>query len=516
MTSRITRNKTYPANANLISTTDPQSHITYANPDFCEIAGYQPEELDGELHNIVRHHDMPKAAFAQLWHYLGQGKSWMGLVKNQCKDRGYHYWVSAFVTPIRDAQGRVVEYQSVRSKPSQQQTERAEALYQTLQAGKTPRQWRFPLHQILVGLSSLTLVGCGAELVLAPSWLASLVAIVSTGLLTTSIYQHQRYRHLSELAQQAYVNPLMEKPYTGHFDDYSRLELALLMRKAELRAVTARATETSGQILHSAEQEFANIQTIGRSLEQQCEETQSVATAVEELTHSIQDVANSAADAHGLTQAAALQSAESQQSLAKTDQAINQLVSALGESQQIIDTLQTETQDIRQVLTVISQISEQTNLLALNAAIEAARAGEQGRGFAVVADEVRQLAAKTSDSADEIQAMLNQFQGTVTRAFDSMQHGIELSNQCQQRAESTGEVLKDINHKLTQVADNSHQIASAVEQQAGVTREINSNIANIQSLANHTAEHSQSSVQRTRQLVDSIEALKRLMQQFVE
>lgn len=93
------QNKNYPKDANLISTTDTSSKITYANNTFCEVAEYNEEELIGHPHNMVRHKDMPKAAFAQLWQYIKSGKSWMGLVKNQCKGGGY-YWVSAFVTPI--------------------------------------------------------------------------------------------------------------------------------------------------------------------------------------------------------------------------------------------------------------------------------------------------------------------------------------------------------------------------------------------------------------------------------
>ncbi len=515
MTSRSTRNKPYRQDANLISTTDPQSRITYANADFCDIAGYQVDELQGEPHNIVRHQAMPKAAFAQLWQYLGQGKSWMGLVKNQCKDGAHHYWVSAFVTPIRDAAGRVIEYQSVRSQPTEQQTERASELYAKLQAGKAIRQWRWPQHAITLLLSVSLLLASGLQLLFMPSALAGLSAAVSAGLSVIAWFQKRRYHTISQLAEQAYANPLMEKPYTKHFDDYSRVELALLMRKAELRAVTARATETSGQILRSAEQEFANMQAMGRSVDEQFVETQSVAAAVEELSYSIQEVADSAAGAHQLTQAAASKAVLGSESLAHTHQAISKLAGSLANSQQIVDTLSGETQNILQILTVISQISDQTNLLALNAAIEAARAGEQGRGFAVVADEVRQLAAKTNHSASEIQTLLSQFQETVNSASGAMERGIALSSQCQLRADETKEVLADIENSLNQIAGNSHQIASAVEQQAGVTREINSNIANIQHLAGQSSHHAQSSVQRTQRLVESIEALKRLMAQFI-
>ncbi|MGL6607904.1 methyl-accepting chemotaxis protein [Aeromonas hydrophila] len=119
------RERLYPEHQSLISTTDLESRITYANDEFCHIAGFNLEELQGEHHNLVRHPDMPKQAFADLWHHIRAGKSWMGPVKNRCKN-GDHYWVSAFVTPIKDAHGKVVEYQSVRTAPSEEIKQRAE------------------------------------------------------------------------------------------------------------------------------------------------------------------------------------------------------------------------------------------------------------------------------------------------------------------------------------------------------------------------------------------------------
>ncbi|WP_258923156.1 PAS domain-containing protein, partial [Klebsiella pneumoniae] len=102
-----------------LSTTSPQSHITYVNPDFIKISGFTEEELLGQPHNIVRHPDMPPAAFEHMWSTLKSGRSWMGLVKNRCKN-GDHYWVSAYVTPIAK-NGSIVEYQSVRTKPEPEQ-----------------------------------------------------------------------------------------------------------------------------------------------------------------------------------------------------------------------------------------------------------------------------------------------------------------------------------------------------------------------------------------------------------
>ncbi|HFQ5403412.1 TPA: PAS domain-containing protein, partial [Vibrio vulnificus] len=134
---------TYPPHYNLLSVTSPSSHITYASKEFCDVAGYTLEELMGQPHNIVRHPDMPPEAFKDLWEHLKAGKSWMGMVKNRCKN-GDHYWVDAFASPIKDGSGKVVEYQSVRLCPSRENVENATRLYAQIRAGKTPIQLKLP------------------------------------------------------------------------------------------------------------------------------------------------------------------------------------------------------------------------------------------------------------------------------------------------------------------------------------------------------------------------------------
>ncbi|WP_254052463.1 PAS domain-containing protein, partial [Aeromonas caviae] len=120
----------FPADVQLVSTTDLRGVITYANPAFCRIAGYQVDELVGHNHNLVRHPDMPKAAFADLWDRLKEGNPWRGVVKNRCKD-GRYYWVDAYVTPIYE-HGKISGYQSVRCKPDPQLKQAAAQAYRAL------------------------------------------------------------------------------------------------------------------------------------------------------------------------------------------------------------------------------------------------------------------------------------------------------------------------------------------------------------------------------------------------
>jgi aerotaxis receptor len=127
-----------PQGVNILSTTDTQSIITYVNPDFIKISGFKEVDLIGQPHNIVRHPDMPSAAFEHMWSTLKAGKSWMGIIKNRCKN-GDHYWVSAYATPI-SKDGHVSEYQSVRTKPEHSQIKAAEKLYARLRDGRAPQR----------------------------------------------------------------------------------------------------------------------------------------------------------------------------------------------------------------------------------------------------------------------------------------------------------------------------------------------------------------------------------------
>jgi len=512
-------NKSYPKDYNLISTTDPKSIITSANEAFCDVAEYQEDDLIGSPHNVVRHQDMPKPAFAQLWQYLNQGKSWMGLVKNACAG-GDHYWVSAFVTPIVNSKGEIEEHQSVRSKPSDEQVARAEALYKSIREGKKPSFWhsfrrRYNQWQLMLSLLATCVSASGiflSDQVALFSVITALIALVSA----LSMKQQSRINAIQALAKESYDNALMEHPYTGCFDDYSGIELALMMRKAQLRAVAARTADTTGKLLISAEEEFANTQTIQQQLNQQCQETEQVATAITELTHSIQEVSDSAITASQSTDEANVESQKGKAMIETTIAAVDGLANELENSKEIVHQLAEDSQKIEQILDVIGAVSEQTNLLALNAAIEAARAGEAGRGFAVVADEVRNLASKTQSSTEEIHQMIARLQSTAKEAVDVMSRGTELSAECNQRAQDTGVVLNNITDMLANVTDSSHQIATAVNQQASVTQEVNRNVSNIQQLANTTSETSSTSVQRTSDLVVRLESMQRLIEQFMK
>ncbi|MGE6122505.1 methyl-accepting chemotaxis protein [Aeromonas media] len=511
------RERLYPVHQNLISTTDLESRITYANDEFCQIAGFTLEELQGSPHNLVRHPDMPPQAFADMWTHLRQKKSWMGPVKNRCKN-GDHYWVNAFVTPIQDASGKVMEYQSVRTAPDDAVKQRSERVYEEMRSGKTPRALRLPPFSHTLALT-LGLLPCLAALVAlgyqhGPGWPLLLGALSLMLALAINQTLSRRLARLETLARSRFDNPLMQLIYTGRVDRLAAVELAMQMNQAEFNAVLARTQQTCQQILASAQTDLHHAETITDNLQQQQAQTNQVATAITQMAESIREVSHSSTAASDRLDETADLFREGNRSVLDTVAAVEGVHGELITSRAVIEALASQCRAIDGILDVINNIANQTNLLALNAAIEAARAGEAGRGFSVVADEIRTLAIKTQSSTGEIQKMITLLQGSAGDAEQAMAQGERLSASCRLKAAATGDVLQQISDRLLQVASGSSQIAQAVQEQSQVTADIDRSVLSIKTLADDSSQGSRHAVQGIIQLVRQLGELERLVRQF--
>lgn len=506
----------YSEKTPLISTTDPNSHITYANQVFCNVAGYSADELLGKAHNIVRHPDMPKAAFADMWQRLKSGKSWMGLVKNRAKT-GDYYWVNAYVTPILDKNNKIVEFQSVRTRPSREDIERAQRLYNNINGQKSlPWRSRFVIEPAYkaTGMLGLSLISMGMTAVTGQfGWLGAGATLLLMQMVLSWRIQ-SRLNQLVDSVEQDIGTPVCQTLYTGRRDKIAALEMALRMKKAELKAIVGRSLDTNEQILKAAELDKQTIQTIDGYLQQQRGQTEQLAAGVTEMSQSIRDVAQNAQQTSVLIGQVQEVSSEGQSALDITRKAVNQLHAELERNHDVLTQLTIDSQQIYGILDVIIQIAEQTNLLALNAAIEAARAGEHGRGFAVVADEIRALASKTHTSTGEIHRMVESLQATTQRLAEGMNQGAESSAQCQAHAETTGQVLAKINQMLEQATLAGDEIAAAVTQQADVTSTLDDGIHQIYEQSCQTADRSHEAYDSISVLVERLQAVARLMHQF--
>jgi methyl-accepting chemotaxis protein len=247
----------------------------------------------------------------------------------------------------------------------------------------------------------------------------------------------------------------------------------------------------AGQLAAAAEELSAITEQSSQGVVRQQSETEQVATAMNQMSVTVTEVAKNAANAATAALEADEQAKSGSQVVNDTVRTINDLAEEVQRTSDVIEDLKGDSLSIGTVLDVIRDIAEQTNLLALNAAIEAARAGEQGRGFAVVADEVRTLASRTQQSTQEINGMIEHLQNGANQAVQVMEQGRNKAKESVEQAAKAGEALVAI----TQVVDNikamNMQIASAAEEQSATAEEINRNIVNISEVAHDTANGAQ-------------------------
>ena len=446
----------------LISATDVRGVITYCNDAFVDISGFNRADLIGAPQNIVRHPDVPPAIFAHMWSALKQGQPWMGIVKNRSKN-GDHYWVNAYVTPIFDG-NQVVGFESVRVKPTADEIRRAQALYQRISQGKAgvPRRnaW-LPATLGCVPYMATGVAGSVAGLFLsAPVAIAVAVAVaVPVGLLCS------RWRQGSTLRLLAGVEPstsdaLIAQMYSDASGPQGRLETAFLSQTARLKTCLTRLQDSAEQLSALAGQSDQLAHASSKGLDRQRTETEQVSAAVNQMAATTQEVASHVQRTADATQQANVLTGRGREVARDTRQAIERLSAMVGETGATVAQLARDSDEIGSVVDVIKGIADQTNLLALNAAIEAARAGEQGRGFAVVADEVRQLASRTSKATEEIINVVRQNQDMARDAVTLMADGKLQAEQGLALAAEAGTVIVEIQDGAQKVVDAVGQFAN--------------------------------------------------------
>ncbi|MCR4467284.1 PAS domain-containing methyl-accepting chemotaxis protein [Burkholderia sp. SCN-KJ] len=501
----------FPDDVTLMSTTDADSIITYANTTFAQVSGYSTDELVGEPHNVVRHPDMPKEAFADMWATLQNGEPWTALVKNRRRN-GDHYWVRANAVPVmRD--GQPTGYMSVRTSAPRDEIAAADALYRAFREGKAGQRRfhkglvirtgllriaslpqtmsvRARVHSALCA-PALAVVGAGWACGLSGGGLAAFAAVTAGVAVAAGLWlDAQIVRPLKRLHDQA-LNVATGASRRG-----------VRMNRVDEIGMTLRTINQLGLmfrwLVDDVSEQVHNVQRASNEIaqgnndlsartEQAASSVQETAASMAEMTATVDSNAEIALQANRLAVSAS-EAAE------RGGQAVSEVVTTMND---ITDS----SRRIADIISVIDGIAFQTNILALNAAVEAARAGEQGRGFAVVAGEVRALAQRSANAAKEIKTLIG-------ASVERVESGARI-------VDGAGKTMEDIVTQVKRVSDLIAEISSSTAEQSTGVAQVDQAVVHLDNitqqnaaLVEQSAAASESLKQQATRLVDAVNVFR--------
>ncbi|HEC5299114.1 TPA: PAS domain-containing protein [Enterobacter asburiae] len=473
----VTQNE-YPLDddTTLMSTTDVHSYITHANDTFVQVSGYQLDELTGQPHNMVRHPDMPKAAFADMWYTLQQGEPWSGIVKNRRKN-GDHYWVRANAVPMV-RQGLVTGYMSIRTKATAEEIAAVEPLYRALNDGSCMKRihkglvvgkgWlgklpAMPLRWRVRSVMAALFAVLAATLIATSAGWMPLAAAALVMLLGTLLFEQQIVRPVENVARQALKVATGERNSVQHLNRSD--ELGLTLRAVGQLGLMCRwlINDVSSQVVSvrdGSDRLAQGNEDLNDRTRQTVANVQQTVATMNQMAASVQSNSETAAEVDKLSVAAssaATKGGNAMQTVVKT-----------------MDDIADSTQRIGSITSLINDIAFQTNILALNAAVEAARAGEQGKGFAVVAGEVRHLASRSASAANDIRKL-------IEASASKVQSGSE-------QVHAAGRTMDDIVEQVKNVTQLIAQISHATSEQATGLSELTRAVAELDSITQKNAD----------------------------
>lgn len=500
-----------------ISRLDVHGHLIACNDAYVALSGYAREELLNQPHELINHPLMPKRVIERMWETLRSGVPWTAPMMGRDK-QGTTFWCNLYVVPLLEG-GQLNALGTAYHPMDASQCLRAEKLYRRLNDGHGPLTFarRVQEHASSQGIAWLLGLGVagaivGGQIDLAPGLLV-------LGGVFASIWQW-RARQRADVSRimvrhdQVYSDALLAPLQDGSASLASRFDMALNSQNTRMRTVMARIRINGETVRQRAQESSTLVQTQSGHLQRQLEEAEQSAAAVHQMSATIQELSRNLQQGAEATQAVDRLAREGDRMSGQSQRSMTGLCTSVEEIGQAVSRLAESIESISGVAHVIRSIAEQTNLLALNAAIEAARAGEQGRGFAVVADEVRSLAQRTQDSTKEIEALIVTLQQGTQAASTLMTSSRERTLDTVVLAQKAEQAITEINHSIGTIQQMSLQISAAAEQQSAVADEINRSIVSVRDVADQSAVASEESAAATIELASLGQDLQRMTAHF--
>jgi len=499
------------ATQQLIYVTNSEGQYIYVNEGFSNVTGYSEQELLALDSHKLTHPEMPKSLISELSSTLNKGFSWQGVLHIKNKDN-QDMWLNTFITP-QYFQGKITGYQSISNVADQALTLQAKKIYQAINQNKKLSTFELTKNHKFIFLMLLTVISqffIFSNLGLITSLLVAFGAIAPIVIFWQDIFPTA----MRAQKMQNVYDSISRKVYFGR-GTASVFDFNFSMLKTKIKAILERTLDAAKPIKFVMSAVTNGLNDTKANIDHQKRKMEQLTLAMDEMRSSTSEIANSTVNAAADLDSTFKQCEEAQKGIYETTDKIRDLAKEVETASASAESLTNSANNVGELMEDIQSIADQTNLLALNAAIEAARAGEHGRGFAVVADEVRNLSSRTQNSAKEIHNRLSIMLKTIDEWVNLMAKNKSDAEFCVSAVEESNIKVVEVVESVQSVTDSANQIATAAEEQSVVSGEINNHILEVYQALEKSGAQTELVAEQMKALEDSVEDIANVANTFI-